>query len=96
MMSLWRNTILAIGATMFVVVSGLVLASPYFDAFLVEDGMGWRPGSVYRYRRCLGMTWEPHDVRDGADVRCLGVPVGPWHCYALADDAPPVRIPCSP
>lgn len=93
-MSIWRTTFLGIGASVLIPVAGLTLASMHLDAFLVADGMGHHPGSIYRYRRCIGVTWEPYEVRHGADRRCIGVPLGPWRCYALVYDDPFIRIPC--
>ncbi len=90
----WKIAISSLGASVLLLVPALTFASIHFDAFLVADGMGYRPGSVYRYRSCVGVTWEPHEVRDGEDRRCIGMPVGPWRCYAVVYDAPYVRIPC--
>jgi len=93
-MSALRTTLVVIGASVLISVPGLILGSMYLDAFLVADGMGHHPGSVYRYRGCLGLAWEPHEVRDGVDRRCIGVPIGPWRYYALVYDDPSIRIPC--
>jgi hypothetical protein len=60
---------------------GLYVCSMTLDAFLVVKGYSCE-GCVTRKRGCAGVEVES-EMRDGQEVRCVGVPVGPWHCFVV-------------
>lgn len=73
----------AIAAVIAVVLAGATAAGLHFaaDAFLVVEG-GKCEGCFTRGRECMGILVEA-DMRDGEEARCVGIPVGPWHCARL-------------
>src|SRR5262245_55854592 len=86
----------AIALIVFVAMAAATVVGLGFnrDEFLVVEGY-YCDGCIIRWRKCMGLQYES-DVRGGVEARCIGIPVGPWHCLKVIHDHPYVPIPCPP
>jgi hypothetical protein len=74
------------GAKAIVVIIGIGSIAFYVlalncSAFVVAEG-SYCDGCLRRWRRCAGTTVD-EEMYDGVLIRCVGVPVGEWHCRRI-------------
>lgn len=74
------------------ILGGLYCLAIWRDEFVVTEGFLCE-GCMVSERTCAGVSLRT-DMRDGIEVRCVGIPLGARRCFEVVPDENWKPIPC--